>query len=322
MMIAQETPVTALGDILGKGHEIFIKRDDLLPFSFGGNKVRIAEAFVRDMKARGDDAMIFYGDRCSNLCRVLANICAIEEIPAIMIAAKARGRADLEPFNSRLIRQFGVPVLDCESGGIAEAVDEAFARLRAMGRRPYYIYGNRLGTGNEAVAARAYAEAYRGIAAWEEAHGMTFDLIAVPYGTGATLSGLICGALEAGTPRPIVGLSISSRTYERAYGLLREGIAGYLREHGRDFDEAAESMIRLETRFNKGGYGLYDEEVEAMIAFMMTRTGIPMDPTYTAKAFLGLKHYLEEEGRSFKNVLFIHTGGTPLYFDYLTESGR
>ena len=42
MMIAQETPVTALGDILGKGHEIFIKRDDLLPFSFGGNKVRIA----------------------------------------------------------------------------------------------------------------------------------------------------------------------------------------------------------------------------------------------------------------------------------------
>ena len=29
---------------------IYIERDDLLPFSFGGNKVRIAEEFFEDMK--------------------------------------------------------------------------------------------------------------------------------------------------------------------------------------------------------------------------------------------------------------------------------
>ena len=33
-------------------NEFFIKRDDLLPFSFGGNKVRIAEQYFRDMKKR------------------------------------------------------------------------------------------------------------------------------------------------------------------------------------------------------------------------------------------------------------------------------
>ena len=31
-------------------NRIFIKRDDLLPDSLGGNKVRIAEAFFRDME--------------------------------------------------------------------------------------------------------------------------------------------------------------------------------------------------------------------------------------------------------------------------------
>ena len=44
------------------GNRIFIKRDDLLPFSLGGNKVRIAEAFLKDMNNRGCDALIGYGD--------------------------------------------------------------------------------------------------------------------------------------------------------------------------------------------------------------------------------------------------------------------
>lgn len=32
---------------------IFVKREDLLPFSFGGNKVRIALEFINDMYAQG-----------------------------------------------------------------------------------------------------------------------------------------------------------------------------------------------------------------------------------------------------------------------------
>ena len=39
-------------------NRIFIKRDDLLPDSLGGNKVRIAEAFFRDMEERDCDALI------------------------------------------------------------------------------------------------------------------------------------------------------------------------------------------------------------------------------------------------------------------------
>lgn len=41
------TPLYELFRDEASGNRIFIKREDLLPFSLGGNKVRIAEAFLR-----------------------------------------------------------------------------------------------------------------------------------------------------------------------------------------------------------------------------------------------------------------------------------
>ena len=52
---------------------------------------------------------------------------------------------------------------------------------------------------------------------------------------------------------------------------------------------------------------------------VMTQYGIPMDSTYTGKAFAGMLDYIENNQLNRKNILFIHTGGTPLYFDYLNK---
>ena len=75
--ILVQTPLQRLAFLDDKrGNRFWIKRDDLLPFSFGGNKVRIGMAFREDCLRSGCDAMILYGDRRSNLCRVLSAICA------------------------------------------------------------------------------------------------------------------------------------------------------------------------------------------------------------------------------------------------------
>lgn len=55
-------------------NNIYIKREDLLPFSFGGNKVRIALEFFRDMKQKSKDCIIGYGSSRSNLVRAVANM--------------------------------------------------------------------------------------------------------------------------------------------------------------------------------------------------------------------------------------------------------
>ena len=64
-------------------------------------------------------------------------------------------------------------------------------------------------------------------------------------------------------------------------------------------------------------YGVYGEDVQQTIREMMLLHGVPMDGTYTAKAFTGLKAIARRENWHNQRVLFIHTGGTPLYFDFL-----
>ena len=50
---------------------------------------------------------------------------------------------------------------------------------------------------------------------------------------------------------------------------------------------------------------------------MLRCNGIPLDPTYTGKAFWGMLQYLKDHGIRGKRILFLHTGGTPLFFDLL-----
>ena len=51
----------------------------------------------------------------------------------------------------------------------------------------------------------------------------------------------------------------------------------------------------------------------------MQKEGIPFNTTYTGKAFWGMKEYLASNEIENKTILFVHTGGTPLYFDDLGE---
>lgn len=55
---------------------IYIKREDLLPFSFGGNKARIVQEFFEDMRKKNKNCLIGYGNARSNLCRIIANKCS------------------------------------------------------------------------------------------------------------------------------------------------------------------------------------------------------------------------------------------------------
>ena len=327
-----ETPITPLHL---PGNRFYVKRDDLLPFSLGGNKVRIAQAFLEDMAAKGADCLIMYGNSRSNLCRVLANACYQERIPCMMVCSDDPGGHHRETANSRLVGLFGAEVIYCAKNAIAPAVDEAFRRARERGSVPYYIYGNRLGEGNEGVAARAYAKAYGEICRQEARMGMFFDYIFHASGTGSTQSGLVAGHLLAGDERRIVGISVS-RDRERGTKILAEGIRAFFEDMGSGTEEAAgartdrvkagppehfEKEIQLADAYLAGGYGQYDDRIRRVIRRVLLEEGLPLDPTYTGKAFAGMLDYIEENDIRNKNILFLHTGGTPLFYDYLREEG-
>ena len=314
------TPIQKLRPVISADNTIYMKRDDLLPFSFGGNKVRIADAFLRDMYRTDCDALIMYGDLRSNLCRVLANACVMLGIPGMMVATSEHADNAGLSFNEQMIRSFHVPVIFCEKDAIPQAVDQAFEQLRNSGRRPYYIYGNRYGTGHEGVAAGAYAAAAAEIAGWEAENGLRFDRIVTACGTGSTAAGLAAGFLRRGDERPVTGISISSRTPERArqavYDAVRSCLNGDI--SGKKLpDGACIPLLEIHTEYNAGGYGICTDRIRRTIAEMLRVNGIPLDPVYTGKAFLGMLDLLRDRQITGENILFLHTGGLPLYFDYL-----
>jgi D-cysteine desulfhydrase len=268
------------------------------------------------MRHRGATGMVMYGDLRSNLCRVLAMRCAQDDIPAVMVATDADEEGD-GGFNAHMVRNLGVDIVTCLPGDIAGSVDVACDLLRDRGLEPYYIYGTRLGTGNEGVLARAYAQVYREICAWEEERGIRFDLICVPYGTGSTMGGLVAGSLERGDGREIVGISISSRTPERALSILRSAVCDYFEKQGQPVPDGVDDALHIEFAYNCGGYGVLNERIAETISAALAQAALPLDPVYSGKAFLGMRDYLRDNNIQGKRILFIHTGGLPIFFDYV-----
>lgn len=71
--------------------------------------------------------------------------------------------------------------------------------------------------------------------------------------------------------------------------------------------------IYVQDDYLSGGYGKYSDGIKNTIRSMFVCNGIPLDPTYTGKGFYGMLEYLKKNEIKNVNVLFIHTGGTPLF---------
>lgn len=145
--------------------------------------------------------------------------------------------------------------------------------------------------------------------------GVRFDYIFHASGTGATQAGLVCGQLLAkDEARRIVGISIA-REKDRGREVVRESIEAYL---GAAYERLyRDEALVFDDSYRCGGYGKYTQELLDVTGKMMSEEGIPMDTTYVGKAFWGMLQYLGEKEICGKKILFLHTGGTPLFFDKL-----
>ena len=125
----------------------------------------------------------------------------------------------------------------------------------------------------------------------------------------------------AGDDRKIVGISVT-RQAKRALEVLEENLQEYQTKKGCAYRLCCQPELLLEDAYLAGGYGSSNEAIAETIRRVYQREGIGLDPTYTGKAFWGMEEYLRARGIKGKNILFIHTGGTPLFFDILPEWGR
>lgn len=293
-------------------NNLYIKREDLIPVSFGGNKARKAVRFFEVIDAGGYDTVVTYGSSSSNHCRIVANMAAARGMKCYIISPE---ESSVETFNSKLMHLFDAEIIVVPVEKVHDTIEEKLYSLRSHGKKPYFISGG--GHGN--IGTGAFVECYEEIREYEAENNIRFDYIFFASGTGTTHAGLVCGKLIHKDERKIIGISIA-RKNPRGRDVVLESIHDYLKECSIEVEkEQIDGSTVFCDSYINGGYGIVNEKIMQTIVDVVRTYGIPLDSTYTGKAYWGMLEYLKEHEITDKNILFIHTGGTPLFFDMLKK---
>ena len=303
-MEKMKTPINELGEF--NQNRLWIKREDLIPFSFGGNKARKAQLFFEEFDNGNYDSVVTYGSSSSNHCRVIANECCRREIDCYIVSPQETSKTT---FNSNMMDLFGADIVIVPVEQVHDTIEGIIDSLKQQNKNPFFIQGG--GHGN--IGTKAYVQCYEEIKKQEIEIGVKFDYIFFASGTGTTHAGLVCGQLLSEDKRKIVGISIA-RKNPRGRDVVLDSIREYIGNQVSD-DVIQESTVFIDKYTN--GYGIQDTRVINTIEIVLKKYGIPLDTTYTGKAFMGMTEYIKQQKIKGKNILFIHTGGTPLFFDTL-----
>jgi len=285
---------------------ILMKRDDLLSFGFGGNKVRKLQAVAAEARAAGADVLITAGGLQSNHCRVTAAAGAALGFDVVLVL---NGEPpEHSTANTRLDRLFGadiryVPTREARNETMARVAEE----LRAAGRRPFVVpIGASTPTG-----ALGFA---RGVVELVSA-GVRPDVIVHASSSGGTQAGLIAGSALVGLGARVIGISADEpeASLRETVGTLLEGIAAKLGASRASV--GLERPIEVDDRCVGGGYGVPTAASTEALELVARREGILLDPVYTAKAAAGLLARVRSGAFGPDDtVLFWHTGGQVAFF--------
>lgn len=326
VLVHRPTPFRKLerqGADLG-GVEVWIKRDDLTGFAFGGNKSRKLEFIIPDALARKAGVLVTWGGVQSNWAMQTAAACRMFGIRPVLILFGKPGAVAEDDGNLMLDRILGadVRIREAAPGKIvlaAEALaaaDEVAGEMRARGNAVYIVpVGGSmpLGSMTRPLGAVGYVAAFAELLDQTRAAGFTPDVVLHATGSGATQAGLVVGARALSPATRVVGISVSDE---------KTAFARDVRTIIRATEEtlglpplAGDGDIVVHDEYLGPGYGIVTPEVAGVIRRVFVAEGIVLDPVYTAKAFVGLLDLVRRgEIKAGERVVFFHTGGTPALF--------
>jgi D-cysteine desulfhydrase family pyridoxal phosphate-dependent enzyme len=302
-LLAAPTPIEELSrlrDALKTGPRLFVKRDDAIPFGFGGNKVRKLEYVAADAKSAGADTLVTVGGVQSNHARATASVAAKLGMHChLVINGKKPERLAA---NALLDDLLGAEVEYIPSRNErASASDAAMDRLRNDGRKPYFIP---LGASNP-LGALGYVRAVGELLEQMQAP----DTIVLATSSGGTLAGLVAGCALHGLHSRIIGVSADDPAAEikATVGRIVGGVEELLSP---DVEMSTPRPFIVDDGFVGDGYGVPSDASREAQQLMARNEAIFVDHTYTAKALAALIEYVRDgRFRDDETLLFWHTGG-------------
>ena len=296
-------------DVDTNNNQLFMKRDDLIPFSFGGNKARKAKYFFEEIIEGEYQVVITYGSKFSNHCRVIANMCKKHDLKCVIISPYG---SEENNFNRSLIELTNAQIIECEISEVSDTIEKTFKEENLKtNNKAYFIPGG--GHGN--LGTQAYEDAYHEIEIWSRRNNKEFDYIFLASGTGTTQAGLIIGNIIHNNRTEIIGMSVARK---KDYGtqVIKKSIEDYLVSNKIKL-KSLTNDIYFYDQYIDSTYGQSNDSIYKNVKDVLKKYGVPLNTSYTGKAFTGMKNYILENDIKNKNILFLNTGGVPLFFDDL-----
>lgn len=277
--------LTKLGDPLLDEYqiELWIKRDDLLHPIISGNKWRKLKYSLDHALSLGSDTLISMGGTYSNHLHALAYA---GKILGLKTKAFIRGEQPTTLTSTLIdIQNWGMEL------SFVSRSDYKLLRqyknchdLPALKRSQYWVPEG----GAQILALKGVAELINEI-------DITYDILCVPCGTGATLAGIINAAPEKASIWGFAALKNAA--------FLESDVASLLPKISSD-----NWKVNLDYHF--GGFAKKSTELLDFISNFEDKTGIPLESVYTGKMLFGIYDLITKH--TFKpgqRIIAIHTGG-------------
>ena len=306
-------PLPRLSAALGGRAELWIKREDLGPLAFSGNKLRNLEFLLGAAVVDGADTIVTSGRRWSNHCRLTAAAGAREGLAVHVVVS---GPRVANSANVRLMRELGATVHEAATDARAEReelVADVASTAEGAGRRVRILPVG----GSEPIGA--WGQVLAALEAIDQAAalGVPPDAIVLPTATGGTQAGLVVGAALGAAAAPagatalrILGIAVHPDPDLRP---KVEGLVGALATMAGV--DPPRDAIEIDDRHIGAAYGLLSEEATEAARRLARTEGILVDPVYTAKGLGGLIAQVAAGALDGKRVIFWHGGGLPALFE-------
>lgn len=311
-LIPSMTPLEAasgLAEVLS-GPMIWLKRDDLISFGFGGNKVRGLEFIVADAIRQGADRLVTGAGPLSN--HVRATAAAASHAGLKMTAVYWGNPPSQLRGNHLLTRMLGAEIRftkNLDRASVDQHLNDIAQEYRSANGRPYVIPRG----GACALGVIGHVQVVREVMAQCKAAGVSPEVVVLAVGSGATLAGWLLGSRLFSASWRIEGVSVSRPAAEvclRVVALAREAAALL----GSDVDIGLQDVV-VHDGFIGAGYGIPSAAGNTAIALAARTEGVFFDPVYTGKALAGYCALLSSARYDgVGTVLILHTGGAPSLF--------
>lgn len=318
-----DTPLEAMPQLskaLGGDVNLYIKRDDMLGLTGGGNKTRKLEYVLADALKQGADTIVTCGAVQSNHCRLTLSACNKEGLDCHLVLEE-RVESSYHPNasgNHYLFRLLGAKqITKVGLGEAPKAVEILAEELRAQGKKVYCVPG---GASNE-LGATAYVGCAQEMQKQAAAQGLDMNTVLCASGSGGTHAGLSLG-FSSDPNTNVIGISTrhsKDHQTDHIYGLAQKTYQFLLEKNGMDPTTAIlpkESVV-VNDEYVGPGYSLPTAGMQEAVTLFARLEGILLDPVYTGKAAAGLIDLVRNGAfPPGSNIVFLHTGGAPSLYHY------